>query len=128
MFNPNTGKYGPEVTPYLDTFHAVRIPFLMKLKAVGSLALGYMLSCIFKETFQNKFPYKTPVKGCFWICPASLQKRGVYRNTTVESYGKLIKTKRFKPELTQNFLDQKIFEQVLLGQMAEAVTCRCSSE
>ena len=23
VFNPNTGKYGPEVTPYLDTFHAV---------------------------------------------------------------------------------------------------------
>ena len=21
--NPNTGKYGPEITPYLDTFHAV---------------------------------------------------------------------------------------------------------
>ena len=21
---PNTGKYGPEITPYLDTFHAVR--------------------------------------------------------------------------------------------------------
>ena len=21
---PNTGKYGPEKTPYLDTFHAVR--------------------------------------------------------------------------------------------------------
>ena len=20
---PNTGKYGPEITPYLDTFHAV---------------------------------------------------------------------------------------------------------
>ena len=23
VFNPNTGKYGPEITPYLDTFHAV---------------------------------------------------------------------------------------------------------
>ena len=23
IFNPNTGKYGPEITPYLDTFHAV---------------------------------------------------------------------------------------------------------
>ena len=23
--NPNTGKYGPEITPYLDTFHAVHI-------------------------------------------------------------------------------------------------------
>ena len=22
-FSPNTGKYGPETTPYLDTFHAV---------------------------------------------------------------------------------------------------------
>ena len=23
VFNPNIGKYGPEITPYLDTFHAV---------------------------------------------------------------------------------------------------------
>ena len=25
VFNPNAGKYGPEITPYLDTFHAVNI-------------------------------------------------------------------------------------------------------
>ena len=23
VFSPNTGKYGPEITPYLDSFHAV---------------------------------------------------------------------------------------------------------
>ena len=23
VFSPNTGKYGPEITPYVDTFHAV---------------------------------------------------------------------------------------------------------
>ena len=23
VFSPNTGKYGPEITPHLDTFHAV---------------------------------------------------------------------------------------------------------
>ena len=23
VFSPNTGKYGPEKTPYLDTFHGV---------------------------------------------------------------------------------------------------------
>ena len=23
VFSPNTGKYGPEKTPYLDTFHTV---------------------------------------------------------------------------------------------------------
>ena len=25
VFRPNTGKYGPEITPYLDTFHAVEV-------------------------------------------------------------------------------------------------------
>ena len=25
VFCPNAGKYGPEKTPYLDTFHAVNI-------------------------------------------------------------------------------------------------------
>ena len=25
VFSPNTGKYGPEKTPYLDTFHAVSL-------------------------------------------------------------------------------------------------------
>ena len=23
VFSPNPGKYGPEITPYLDNFHAV---------------------------------------------------------------------------------------------------------
>ena len=26
VFGLNTGKYGPEITPYLDTFHAANIP------------------------------------------------------------------------------------------------------
>ena len=25
VFSPNMGKYGPEKTPYLDTFHKVQI-------------------------------------------------------------------------------------------------------
>ena len=25
VFSPNAGKYGPEITPYLDTFHAVSV-------------------------------------------------------------------------------------------------------
>ena len=25
IFSPNTGKYGPDKTPYLDTFHAVHL-------------------------------------------------------------------------------------------------------
>ena len=25
LFSPNTGKYGPEITLYLDTFHVVRV-------------------------------------------------------------------------------------------------------
>ena len=28
VFSPNTGKYGPEKTLYLDTFHAVKLSAL----------------------------------------------------------------------------------------------------
>ena len=33
VFSPNTGKYGPEKTPYLDTFHAVMF-FTFQLTAL----------------------------------------------------------------------------------------------
>ena len=28
VFSPNAGKYGPEKTPYLDTFHTVRVTYV----------------------------------------------------------------------------------------------------
>ena len=31
VFSPNTGKYGPEKTPYLDNFHAVNMAIVLKL-------------------------------------------------------------------------------------------------
>ena len=37
VFSPNTGKYGPEITPYLDTFHAVYV-LLRKNKYVQTKA------------------------------------------------------------------------------------------
>ena len=36
-FSTNTGKCGPEITPYLDTFHAVNVPFSYPLKILGKL-------------------------------------------------------------------------------------------
>ena len=32
VFSPNAGKYGPEATPYLDTFHAVQSRAKKKIK------------------------------------------------------------------------------------------------
>ena len=29
LFSPNAGKYGPEITLYLDTFHAVHVSFIL---------------------------------------------------------------------------------------------------
>ena len=41
VFSPNTGKYGPEKTPYLDTFHAVTLNFWKHLLvAVWALSLS----------------------------------------------------------------------------------------
>ena len=36
VFSPNTGKYGPETIPYLDTFHATGL-FLDPLKTSKNL-------------------------------------------------------------------------------------------
>ena len=33
VFSPNTGKYGPEITPYLDNFHAVAYAKRVREKA-----------------------------------------------------------------------------------------------
>ena len=35
VFNPNTGKYGPDETPYLDTFHASR--YMQKTHVFASI-------------------------------------------------------------------------------------------
>ena len=41
IFSPNTGKYGPEKNPYLDTFHAVLSNglFLKSLYKLTNLAM-----------------------------------------------------------------------------------------
>ena len=31
-FSPDPGKYGPEITPYLDTFHAVEYKWIQRKK------------------------------------------------------------------------------------------------
>ena len=31
VFSPNTGKYGPEINPYLDTFHAVPLKKILHI-------------------------------------------------------------------------------------------------
>ena len=38
VFSPNTGKYGPEINTYLDTFHAeitVKISYTLLLNFIG---------------------------------------------------------------------------------------------
>ena len=41
VFSPNAGKYGPEITPYLDTFHAVYM--LMRLRWATSVVKWILL-------------------------------------------------------------------------------------
>ena len=46
VFSPNTGKYGPEIAPYLDTFHEVTVTSQVTL---GSVYLeGYFWRVAFK--------------------------------------------------------------------------------
>ena len=62
IFSPNAGKYGPEKTPYLNTFHAVNagsciydisnIATLVKYRLKQSLSWPYILyAVLFKLYF-----------------------------------------------------------------------------
>ena len=42
VFSPNAGKYGPEKTPYLDTFHAVHVIGLLTLTVAEFIDLIFL--------------------------------------------------------------------------------------
>ena len=65
-FSPNTGKYGPEITPYLDTFQAV-IDFIFVL-----LSVAVTQSCSTKKLllkvlgkFTTKYMYRSFFTSAF---------------------------------------------------------------
>ena len=43
VFSPKAGKYGPEITPYLDTFHTVKV-------------IQWVLECHFSVLWKGQFP------------------------------------------------------------------------
>ena len=51
VFSPNAGKYGPEKTPFFDTFHAVRIKRkdLETLFDEADYIIPYQVNCFVKE-------------------------------------------------------------------------------
>ena len=59
VFSSNTGKYGPEITPYWDTFHAVLlIPFKLTLFLRGSLIfeVGFIWSNVIAVLCAGDIP------------------------------------------------------------------------
>ena len=46
VFSPNAGKYGPEITPYLDTFHAVKYTNYI-------ICLGIVMAICIKQHLSN---------------------------------------------------------------------------
>ena len=56
VFRTNTGKYGPEKTPYLDTFHAVR-SFLKSIRQLPVWPWQYTLAA---RASQSTLLYTSP--------------------------------------------------------------------
>ena len=52
VFSPSAGKYGPEKTPYLDTFHAVKLSSLLRLPPLKMITSG---DIVFEAQFKNFF-------------------------------------------------------------------------
>ena len=52
VFNPNTGKQGPEITPLLDTFHTVTVTVTVNCSALSKQIFG-SISRIFLIVLWN---------------------------------------------------------------------------
>ena len=64
VFNPNTGKYGPEITPHLDTFHTVHIS--QSLKSFDN-SWGNLHTKFFHVRYQVQF-YLWQIKYVLNLC------------------------------------------------------------
>ena len=53
VFSPNKGIYGPEITPYLDTFHAVI--YLRRLRIEPIWASEHNKFALHKEKMQSEY-------------------------------------------------------------------------
>ena len=66
VFSPSAGKYGPEKTPYLDTFHAV-LHFLLKFNYTGILYVKVCLEDNLLILEKNRLFWKHIFQGIFQI-------------------------------------------------------------
>ena len=66
VFKPNTGKYGPEKTPYLDTFHAVQV-LEIALWIYMEITLRHWCSPVNLLRISEHIFIRTPLKDCFCI-------------------------------------------------------------
>ena len=59
---PNAGKYGPEKTPYVDTFHAVRVPLRIPSRHLlaSKVAVWIYFKIALLKVLQNPKPYSEP--------------------------------------------------------------------
>ena len=61
FFGPNTGKYGPERTPYLDTFHAVLLWINQFIMMIGVLSDIHIKSRNWHKNGKNDIIPDTPI-------------------------------------------------------------------
>ena len=52
VFSPNAGKYGPEITPDLDTFHAVHILYLYIIYCINNIRSTILLQYLVRIPYS----------------------------------------------------------------------------
>ena len=69
VFSPNAGKYGPEKTPYLDTFHAViTYKVVRNIQTMTNQCLSdvHSRTCILQYFFNNVIPCQSITNILIW--------------------------------------------------------------
>ena len=71
---PNAGKYGPEKTPYLDTFHSVFVTFY-KTKQIGAKAIRDLNFLVLLRLNSSEWI------DDWWIAtPVKYQTKNIYKS------------------------------------------------
>ena len=80
VFSPNAGKYGPEETPYLDTFYAVNS--ITKLNKIAIVDLKHLVNFTYCFTVKFSDVFRGLRKGaCIgnkWVKLVKLNRSNVF--------------------------------------------------
>ena len=112
VFSPNTGKYGPEITPYLDTFYSVSCKHPRRRALQATIVNGFQ-----PLAFTTKLSilgvcgglFVTPMQRIFWLTIEQFTVVWKMSNIVKKLFHQLLERKCTSKRKTKSFSKSVVF-------------------